>query len=133
MRSLTCTHSFFVPRLVCAVVTIQPLVVVAGVGLVACLARLHGAGLAAVAAVCHEADAGGADWRAGRAHAGPPAVPRPLVWVHLGGCGRGYRTILGQDLRDKEAPSGCLSVFSRFHNSVVKDKAFICRFSAAHH
>ena len=51
MLTLTCTHSLFVPRLVCAVVTVQSPVVVAGVFLVALLTQLLSAGLAAVAAV----------------------------------------------------------------------------------
>lgn len=82
--TLTCTHSFFVPRLVRAVVAVQSLVVVARVGLVAFFAHLPGAGLAAVAAVHEEADArrtlGG---RLGTL-AGPLAVARAAVRL----CGR---------------------------------------------
>lgn len=85
--TLTCTHSFFVPRHVRAVVTVQSLVVVARVCLVAHLAHLPGAGLAAVTAVHEEAHT----WRTGRGHlgtlAGPLAVLRPVVLVHSWGCG----------------------------------------------
>lgn len=81
-----CTHSFFVPRLVRAVVTVQSLVVVTRVGLVAHLAHLPGARLAAVAAVHEEAHArrtGGGDLGA---LAGPLAVLSALVLFHGGGC-----------------------------------------------
>lgn len=80
--TLTCTHSFFVPRLVRAVVTVQSLVVVACVCLVAHLAHLPGAGFAAVAAIHEEAHA----WWTGRRDcgtlAGPFAVLRPVELVH---------------------------------------------------
>lgn len=52
-----CTHSLFVPRLVSAVVTVQSLVIVAGVGLIAHLAHLPGTGLTAVTAVHQQTDA----------------------------------------------------------------------------
>lgn len=74
-----CTQSFFVPRLVRAVVTVQSLVVVACVGLVAHLAHLPGAGLAAVTSVHEEAHprwTGGGDLGA---LAGPLAVLRAVV------------------------------------------------------
>lgn len=84
--TLTCTHSFFVPRLVRAVVTVQSLVVVACVCLVAHLAHLAGAGLAAVTAVHEEAHArrtGGGDLGA---IAGPLAVLCAIVHVRSWGC-----------------------------------------------
>lgn len=107
--TLTCTHSFFVPRLVRAVVTVQSLVVVAGVGLVAHLAHLPGAGLAAVAAVHEEADARRAARRGGGTLARPLAVLRAVVQVHTwGGDGRGGRHgsgILGVGLRTRNSSS----------------------------
>lgn len=76
---LTCTHSFFVPRLVRAVVAVQSFVVVTRVGLVAHLAYLPGTGPAAVAAVHQLADTR----RAARWHrwtlARPLAVLRAVV------------------------------------------------------
>lgn len=79
--TLTCTHSFFVPRLVRAVVTVQSLVVVAGVSLVAHLAHLPGTGLAAVTAIHEEAHT----WWTSRGDLGtlarPFAVLCPVVKV----------------------------------------------------
>lgn len=100
--TLTCTHSFFVPRLVRAVVTVQSLVVVARVCLVAHLAHLLGAGLAAVTAVHEEAHT----WWTGRGDTGtltgPLAVLRPVVRVCRCGCdgygGRHGSGILGVGL-----------------------------------
>lgn len=100
--TLTCTHSFFVPRLVRAVVTVQSLVVVAHVCLVAHLAHLPGAGLAAVTAVHEEAHTR----RTGRGEpgtlTGPLAVLRPVVRVcsrGCDGCGRRHGSgILGVGL-----------------------------------
>lgn len=97
-----CTHSFFVPRHVRAVVTVQSLVVVACVCLVTHLAHLPGAGLAAVTAVHEEAHT----WRTGRGDlgtlTGPLAILRPVVWVHScghDGCGRRHGSgILGVGL-----------------------------------
>lgn len=84
--TLTCTHSFFVPRLVWAVVAVQSLVVVTHVCLVAHLAHLPGAGLAAVAAIHEEAYT----WRALRGGlwtlAGPLAVLCAVVQVYKWGC-----------------------------------------------
>lgn len=104
--TLTCTHSFFVPRLVRAVVTVQSLVVVAGVCLVAHLAHLAGAGLAAVTAVHQEAHT----WRTFRGDrgtlAGPLAVLGPVVEVRswgCDGCGRRHGSgILGTGLEGRE-------------------------------
>lgn len=104
--TLTCTHSFFVPRLVRAVVTVQSLVVVAGVCLVAHLAHLAGAGLAAVTAVHQEAHT----WRTFRGDrgtlAGPLAVLGPVVEVRswgCDGCGRRHGSgILGVGLEGRE-------------------------------
>ena len=105
--TLTCTHSFFVPRLVRAVVTVQSLVVVARERLVAHLAHLLGAGLAAVAAVHEEAHARRAGRRDLGALAGPLAVLRAVVRVHSGGReGRGRRHgsgILGVGLVREES------------------------------
>lgn len=81
-----CTHSFFVPRLVRAVVAVQSLVVVAGVRLVAHLAHLPGARLAAVAAVHEEAHTRRALGYDPGTLAGPLAVLRAVVRV----CGRGH-------------------------------------------
>lgn len=84
--TLTCTHSFFVPRLVRAVVTVQSLVVVACVCLIAHLAHLLGTGLAAVTAIHEEAHT---RWT-GRGDTGtltrPLAVLRPIVRVCRCGC-----------------------------------------------
>lgn len=82
---LTCTHSFFVPRLVRAVVAVQSLVVVTRVGLVAHLAHLPGAGPAAVAAVHQLADARRAARWHRRTLARPLAVLRAVVWLLGGG------------------------------------------------
>lgn len=84
-ETLTCTHSFFVPRLVRAVVAVQSLVVVARVRLVAHLAQLAGAGLAAVAAVHQEADARRTGWGHRRTLAWPLAVLRAIVRLCGGG------------------------------------------------
>lgn len=54
MNSLTCTHAFFVPRLVSAVVTVQPLMVVTCVSLVAGFSQLFSTGLTAVTAICEQ-------------------------------------------------------------------------------
>lgn len=84
--TLTCTHSFFVPRLVRAVVTVQSFVVIACIRLVAHLAHLSGAGLAAVTAVHEEAHT----WRTGRGgpgtFAGPLAVLSSVVHFCSWGC-----------------------------------------------
>lgn len=84
--TLTCTHSFFVPRLVWAVVAVQSFVVVTRVCLVAHLAHLPGAGLAAVAAIHEKAYT----WRALRGGlwtlAGPLAVLCAVVRVYKWGC-----------------------------------------------
>lgn len=105
MVTLTCTHSFFVPRLVRAVVTVQPLVVVAGVCLVAHLAHLPGAGLAAVTAVHQEADPRGTGRGDLGAFARPLAVLRPVVRVQecgRDGCGGWHRGgILGVGLEGR--------------------------------
>lgn len=82
--TLTCTHSFFVPRLVRAVVAVQSLVVVARVCLVALLAHLPGASLAAVAAVHEEADA----QRALGGHLGTLAGPLAEACAAVRLCGR---------------------------------------------
>lgn len=82
---LTCTHSFFVPRLVRAVIAVQSLVVVARVSLVAHLAYLPGAGPAAVAAVHQLADARRAAGRRHRTLARPLAVLRAVVRLLCGG------------------------------------------------
>lgn len=84
--TLTCTHSFFVPRLVRAVVTVQSLVVVAGISLVALLTHLPCAGLAAVTAIHEEAHAWGTGRDDGGTLAGPLAVLRPVVDVYSWGC-----------------------------------------------
>lgn len=117
--TLTCTHSFFVPRLVRAVVTVQSLVVIARVCLIAHLAHLSGAGLAAVAAVHEEAHAQRA--RRGNAGtlAGPLAVLHAVVRVRRRGRdgwdtrgGRCGSQILGEGLEGGEqnegfSPGGC--------------------------
>lgn len=84
--TLTCTHSFFVPRLVRAVVTVQSLVVVACICLVAHLAHLPGAGLAAVTAVHEEAHARRTARDDLGTLAGPLAILRPVVQVRSWGC-----------------------------------------------
>lgn len=89
---LTCTNSLFVPRLVRAVVTVQSLVVIACVCLIAHLAHLPGAGLAAVASIHEEAN----PRRAGRGHAltlaGPLAVLRTgVLFRGAGGDGQDGR------------------------------------------
>lgn len=84
--TLTCTHSFFVPRLVRAVVTVQSLVVVARVCLVARLAHLLGAGLAAVTAIHEEAHARRTSRGDPGTLTGPLAVLCPVVQVCSGGC-----------------------------------------------
>lgn len=55
-KSLTCTYAFFVPRLVSAVVTVQPLMIVTCVSLVAGFSQLFSAGLTAFTAVCEQTD-----------------------------------------------------------------------------
>lgn len=105
--TLTCTHSCFVPRLVRAVVTVQALVVVARVGLVAHLAHLSGAGLAAVAAVHEEADARRARRGDAGTLAGPLAVLRAVVRVRRRGRddrgGRRGGQVLGEGLEREES------------------------------
>lgn len=101
--TLTCTHSFFVPRLVRAVVTVQSLVVIACVCLIAHLAHLPGAGLAAVAAVHEEAHARRARRGDAGTLAGPLAVLRAVVRVRGGGRGR---QILGEGLEAGEQKEG---------------------------
>lgn len=103
--TLTCTHSFFVPRLVRGVVTVQSFVVVARVCLVALLSHLSSTGFTAVTAVRYEADArrtGGGDCGT---LAGPFAVLCPGVRLcGCGGDGRGRRHdggILGEGLMGK--------------------------------
>lgn len=101
-ETLTCTHSFFVPRLVRAVVAVQSLVVVARVRLVAHLAHLAGARLAAVAAVHQEADA----WRTGGGHrrtlAWPLAVLRAVVRLCGGGRDAGGWDAGGRDVGGRD-------------------------------
>lgn len=82
--SLTCADSFFVPRLVRAVVAVQALVVVAGFGLVARLAKLLCTGSAAVAAINEQADAWGAPRGCLGALAGPLAVLGAVVRLRHG-------------------------------------------------
>lgn len=82
--SLTCTYSYFVPRSVSTVVTVQAPVEVTGVSLCAALPSLPGTRLAAVTAVRDQADAGRAPrWGLG-ALAGPPAVLGPCVGLCRG-------------------------------------------------
>ena len=102
--TLTCTHSFFVPRLVRAVVTVQSLVVVARVRIVAHLPHLQGAGLAAVTAVHEEAHAPRTGGGGLGARAGPLAVLGAVVRVHsCRGDGRRHgRGILGVGLERGE-------------------------------
>lgn len=129
---LTCTHSFFVPRLVRTVVAVQSLVVVARVGLVAHLADLPGAGPAAVAAVHQQADARRADGRHHRTLARPLAVLRAVVRLLCGGrndggsgggggvvggdhSGRGRRHgsgILGEDLERSTEVKGQTRIYN---------------------
>lgn len=103
--TLTCTHSFFVPRLVRAVVTVQSFVVVARVGLVAHLAHLAGAGLAALASVEEEAHARRTARGHLRANAGPladlGAVVRFRICGRRGCRGRHDSGILGVGLKGK--------------------------------
>lgn len=100
--TLTCTHSFFVPRLVRAVVTVQSLVVVARVCLIAHLAHLLGAGLAAVTAIHEEAHTRRTGRGDPRTLTGPLAVLCPVVRVcscGCDGCGRQHGSgILGVGL-----------------------------------
>lgn len=117
--TLTCTHSFFVPRHVRAVVAVQSLVVIARVGLIAHLADLSGAGFAAVAPVHEEAHPQRARRGDAGTLAGPLAVLRAVVrFWHRGCdgrdvCGRRHRSgILGEGLeRGKQkagfSPGGC--------------------------
>lgn len=75
---------------------------VAGVGLGAALPALPGTGLAALTAICHQADAGWAARRGPWALARPPAVLAPCVGLCRGrdraGHGEGR---LGSDLQGK--------------------------------
>lgn len=105
--TLTCTHSLFVPRLVRAVVTVQSLVVVARVRLIAHLAHLLGTGLAAVAAVHEEAHA----WRARRGDAGTLAGPLAVLRAVVRFRGRG-RQILGEGLEEEEEEESRTKGFS---------------------
>lgn len=72
--TLTRTYSFFVPRLVCAVITVKATMMVTVFLLVANLPHLFGTCSAAIAAVHDQANT----WRTGggsfRAFAGPLAV-----------------------------------------------------------
>lgn len=136
--TLTCTHSFFVPRLVRAVVAVQSLVVIARVSLVAHLAHLAGAGLAAVAPVHEEAHPKGARRGDAGTLAGPLAVLCAVVRLWRrgrdgrdGGGGGHGSGILGEGLergRKREAivredvfPEECRSLFTTaMHNNNSK-------------
>lgn len=86
--SLTCTHSYFVPRSVSAVVTVQAPVKVTGVGLGAVLPDLLGTHLAAFTAVGDQANPSGtARWQL-RALTRPLAILSPRISLcHSGGGG----------------------------------------------
>lgn len=84
--TLTCTHSFFVPRLVRAVVTVQSLVVVARVCFIARLAHLLGAGLAAITAIHEETHTRRTSRGDPGTLTGPLAVLCPVIQVCSGGC-----------------------------------------------
>lgn len=88
--SLTCTYSYFVPRSVSAVVTVQAPVEVTGVGLSATFSSLLGTCLAAVAAVCDQADAYRASRRGLRTFARPLTVLSPRVSLCCGRDGGGH-------------------------------------------
>lgn len=91
--TLTRTYSFFVPRLVCAVITVKATVMVTVLFLVANLPHLFGTCLAAIAAIRDQANT----WRTGggsfRAFAGPLAVLCAVIGL------RGHRLWYGQHLR----------------------------------
>lgn len=78
MKSLTCTHAFFIPRLVSAVVTVQPLMVVTCVSLVAGFSQLFSTGLTAVTAVCEQTDPQRANQGHLRTFTGPLTVLCPV-------------------------------------------------------
>lgn len=97
--TLTCTHSFFVPRLVRAEVTVQSFVVVTGIGLIAHFAHLSGTGLTAVTAVHQETDSGRAAWGPMGTFTRPLTELRPVVGV-CDRCGGRHGTgILGVGLQ----------------------------------
>lgn len=149
--TLTCTHSFFVPRHVRAVVAVQSLVVIARVGLVAHLAHLAGAGLAAVAPVHEEAHPQRARRGDAGTLAGPLAVLRAVVRLWRrgrdgrdGGGGGHGSGILGEGLergKKREAlvrkdvfPEECKSLITRAlqNNKVVVWAIFSMLFTHNH-
>lgn len=71
-KGLTCTHSCFIPRLICRIVAIKALVWVTDFSFITGLTRLLGTHLAASTAILHQAHPGGAGWHRW-ASAGPVA------------------------------------------------------------
>lgn len=96
--TLTRTYSFFVPRLVCAVITVKATMMVTVLFLVANLPHLFGTCLAAITAIRDQANT----WRTGRgsfrAFAGPLAVLGAIIGLRGHGLwgGQHLRRILGK-------------------------------------
>lgn len=83
-KSLTCTHAFFVPRLVSTVVTVQSPMIVTCVSFVAGFSQLFSTGLTAITAVCKQTDPQRAHRGHFRTFTGPLTVLCPVIQVHVG-------------------------------------------------
>lgn len=102
VRSLTCTHSFFVPRLVSAVVTVKSFMIVTGISFITGLPHLLGTGLAAVTSICQQADPMWANRGTLRALTGPFTVTISVVSIQICGHKRRVCGVVGTGLCRRE-------------------------------
>lgn len=100
--SLTCTHSFFVPRLVSAVVTVKSFMIVTGISLVTGFSHLLGTGLAAVTSICQQANPMWANRGTLGALTGPFAVSISVIRVQICGHKRRVCGVVGTGLCGRE-------------------------------